>query len=429
MRILAHLLGLQLLSAAITAQDLQVPYPEALRMAATIAAEPANLAGTSIPTDPNLAQVQALREGQRGLLVLPETRLDAANIVAVAPGTTLAVGQLWLRQLDLLVDGQPLPDEAFHLIEIGTGGERVTLRRCALGVRRGAGPGLELLVFGRTAEPLLAVPVTESVQSQDRPITLGIEPTGGDGGLLRLHLTGRFTANLPLTRATGGQAADGRALLAKAMAPELLPMAGFEVASRESIRRPADGEGVSLGIIPGQRRVNSGTRAEIAVDYPFVEGDTVRYAWRFRLPTGTASDAPKNRWWLMGQWHVQPDKRSGETTWEARHALSPPVMLGYGVLDGQDALVLSYGVEAKPVLPMIPFARGVWHRIEAEITWSRGAAGRATILLNGTQVAVASGPNMQNAYQHYLKIGQYRHPEIAGESWIDLAGLEIRTVR
>jgi len=423
-----RLFGFFILATSLAAEDIHVPDPEALRLAAAIATEPANLAGTVVPTDPDLGQIQALRERQRGLFVLPNNRLDATIIAGVAPGASASIGQLWLRGLDLLVAGRPLPDDAFHCFEITAGRERARLRRCSLSVRRQAGGGLELLVFGRAAEPLQAVPLAESVQPQARPIILGLKPTGADGGMLRLGLVGRFEAHLSLAHATVAQAETMQALLAAVMAPELLPMAGIEVATRENIRRVADGGGLSLGIIPGQRQVNGGTRAEIAVDYPFAEGDTVRYAWRFRLSAGTASDAPKNRWWLLGQWHVQPDKRAGETAWGAQHALSPPVMLGYGVLDGRDVLALTYGVEPKPVLPAISFDRGVWNRITAEITWSRGAAGQAKILLNGTQVAAASGPNMQNAYQHYLKFGQYRHPGIAGESWIDLAELEIRTI-
>lgn len=219
-----------------------------------------------------------------------------------------------------------------------------------------------------------------------------------------------------------------RALLMRAVTPALLPFAGFEVAGLGNIRPCPDGQGLSLGIVPGQRQVNGGTRAEIAVDLPWDEGDILVYSWRFRLPASVAADAPLQRWWLVGQWHVQPDPRAGES-WDARHALSPPVALGFGQVDGRDCLVLNYGVEPRPVLPPIWIRRGVWQAIEAEITWSRGAAGRALIRLDGRQVAAIQGANMQNGYRHYFKFGQYRHPGIAGESWIDLAGLTIRPVR
>jgi hypothetical protein len=223
-------------------------------------------------------------------------------------------------------------------------------------------------------------------------------------------------------------AAEVRAMLSRAVAADLLPFSGFEVAGRDNVRPCADGEGLSLGLAPGQRRVNGGLRAEVVVDAPWVEGDTVLYSWRFRLPAGVAADVPLQRWWIIGQWHVQPDPRQGES-WDGRHGLSPPVCLGFGQVDGRDALVLNYGVEPRPVLPPIWFQREVWQTIEAEITWSRGAAGRALIRLAGRQVAAAHGPNMQNGYRHYFKFGQYRHPGIAGESWIDLAGLTIRRMR
>ena len=79
---------------------------------------------------------------------------------------------------------------------------------------------------------------------------------------------------------------------------------------------------------------------------------------------------------------------------------------------------------------LIPFSRGVWHRLVVEITWSRTAAGRAAVYLDDAAVAahVANGPNMHNAYQHYLKVGSYRHPEIPGDVWVHLREVAIRRI-
>lgn len=34
-------------------------------------------------------------------------------------------------------------------------------------------------------------------------------------------------------------------------------------------------------------------------------------------------------------------------------------------------------------------------------------------------------PNLHNAYQHYLKLGMYRHPDIKTDNWIYLDDLTI----
>jgi hypothetical protein len=43
-----------------------------------------------------------------------------------------------------------------------------------------------------------------------------------------------------------------------------------------------------------------------------------------------------------------------------------------------------------------------------------------------TAVAAGSGPNMHNDFQHYLKVGMYRHREIQGDNWIYLRDIAIK---
>ena len=41
--------------------------------------------------------------------------------------------------------------------------------------------------------------------------------------------------------------------------------------------------------------------------------------------------------------------------------------------------------------------------------------------------AVIDGPNRHNDFQHYLKLGMYRHSEIVTDNWIYLDDLTITT--
>jgi Polysaccharide lyase len=215
----------------------------------------------------------------------------------------------------------------------------------------------------------------------------------------------------------------------------LLEYAHLDVASLKGVALNGEGQNKHLGlhIFPGQSKLHGGIRAEICVDYPFVQGETVRYSWRFMLPKDFISDAPKNRWWLIGQWHDQPNKKLGET-WEAFPSFSPPVLLGLGELEGKPAITLSYGptnseVKQRVVGPVF-LERGKWHSIIFVIRWSQGPEGKASMFLDdlSNPAMSAEGPNMNNDYRPYLKLGMYRHPDISTDNWIYVDDLEISKV-
>ena len=207
--------------------------------------------------------------------------------------------------------------------------------------------------------------------------------------------------------------------------------AHLEVPALDNLRALSDGSGGFLGFrnYQGQPVVNNGVRAEGTVDFPFREGQTVRYSWRFGITKDFQSD-PANRWWLFGDLHDQPDASLGQT-WADYQPHSPSIGLGYGRINGQDQLALIYGAPNPSTRGLVPFARGVWHRVALEITWSRGADGQVALYLDDATrpVLQASGPNMYNAYQHYLKVGSYRDPAIPGDSWVYVRDLKVERVR
>lgn len=217
--------------------------------------------------------------------------------------------------------------------------------------------------------------------------------------------------------------------LSAVVPPDLVGFSNLEVAGYEnlSIQTSAGEPFLQFQMSPTQARVNKGNRAELSVDYPFVVGDTVEYSWRLRIPHGSATDAGRNRWWLLAQWHDQPDIRHNQT-WANYPENSPSIALGYGVVNGQDTLSLTYGAPYQSNISYTTLERGVWHDLRAEITWSGAPDGKAVIYLDGVEFASAQGRNMYNSYQHYFKIGTYRHPEIRVSSQIDLDDVSIRHI-
>jgi len=120
------------------------------------------------------------------------------------------------------------------------------------------------------------------------------------------------------------------------MPDSLLEFAHVEVPAVENVAIQSAGadEHLGLHLFAGQKKLNGGIRAEISIDYPHQPGDTVHYAWRFMVPKGFQSDAPQNRWWIIGQWHDQPNRDRGEN-WDGFPSRSPPVLLGSGELNDQ----------------------------------------------------------------------------------------------
>lgn len=213
------------------------------------------------------------------------------------------------------------------------------------------------------------------------------------------------------------------------LVPEpLLPHARLEVPSLNNIERRQEGtvHHLSLHLFPGQAKLHNGIRAEVTLDPPHREGETLRYEWHFRLPPDFQSDAPQNRWWIIGQWHDQPDQTKGET-WEGFPSRSPPLLVGLGEISGRMALGIEYGPTQAQKHGPLYIDRGVWHHIAFIIHWSQKDDGSAQVFLDDMQQPVVTfhGRNMHNGYQHFLKLGMYRHPGIDQASTIQLSRLNV----
>lgn len=219
------------------------------------------------------------------------------------------------------------------------------------------------------------------------------------------------------------------AFLTVVMPGPLLSVSHLEVADRSAVQvgQAEDQRWLALGVRPGQAKVNRGIRAELSVDAPFIPGEILTYAWRFRLAAPFPADSA-NRWWLIAQWHDQPDPRLGET-WADFPGRSPPVLIGIGEIDG----VIHAGLRVGPTTAGqdqqaagdVVIDRDRWYSASLSVRWSQGADGWVRLVIDDEEVASVTGPNLNNAYQHYWKLGMYRHPDIDGEAWIHLADVAI----
>lgn len=222
--------------------------------------------------------------------------------------------------------------------------------------------------------------------------------------------------------------------LRAAIDPALFEYTDIEAPTLDNVRivKASDGQpALELRLYPGQPLTNNGIRTEVSIDYPFVEGETVIYEWQVRLVSPFPADELK-RWWVMGQWHDQPDRTRGET-WDGFPVNSPPILFGFGEQEGKPAFGVFYGMP-HVMIDSFEVQPDTWVRIQARITWSRSSKGAARVEIDGLKqsakpvVISGKGANMLNGFQHYFKIGMYRHREIMLENRMQIRGVKIWTV-
>lgn len=167
---------------------------------------------------------------------------------------------------------------------------------------------------------------------------------------------------------------------------------------------------------PGER-VSNGNRAEILHDNGDRPGSQ---AWSFLVPRDFVDTEWRPRLWqCVGQWHDQPDPQRGET-WATFPGHSPAIALYYTSKHGVPALELWYGAKMQQdIVAVAPIRKGEWLDVVFHIGWSSGATGFVEAWLNGQPLITPQrpqhrvfGPNMWNAYPHFLKVGLYRTSEI-----------------
>lgn len=192
--VLTLLIGLPLAQA----QE-RLSQEQALRLAKLVGADTNQLQHTPIPTSVDLEKAVAMRDGEFGGLVLPEARLSA-EALAKAGEKVLAIGQLWLRGLTPMRDGEGVPEAKLRIATVKTQeGDEVKAPQCALGVQKNSAGELELLVFGKDKEPVLKVALKKIDTKQESPLEVDAE-RGSESAQVRLKILGKYEAAFKVTQ-------------------------------------------------------------------------------------------------------------------------------------------------------------------------------------------------------------------------------------
>jgi hypothetical protein len=184
------------IAAAAQAQEI-LPREEAMKigMIATLQAPPSM--NTPIEVDADLKRPLAGRDGDYGVLILPETKLTA-GVIEAAGKQPIPLGQLWMRRLTPMVDGSPVDASRLQVVSIQHEGETHRVPLCLLGARRTDAGALELVVYSKGREPLVRAPLQKTERKQSLPIEITAERES-DSGRLTLHFAGRYSATLTVT--------------------------------------------------------------------------------------------------------------------------------------------------------------------------------------------------------------------------------------
>ena len=192
------LLALTLLSTlALASAQEKLSREETLRYAFVVAGDLKQLQATPIPTDVDIKQPVAVRDGDFGGMVLPEAKLNA-EAIAKAGEKVVPVGQVWLRKLTPMQDGDAVGASKLRMVTLTHEGDQVKVAQCALGVQRNGSGSLELLVFGKDKEPVVKVPLKTMDAKQDVPIDLSAERES-DSGKVTLKILGKYSATISVT--------------------------------------------------------------------------------------------------------------------------------------------------------------------------------------------------------------------------------------
>jgi hypothetical protein len=193
-----NLLVLALLAALplANAQE-KLPKEEALTYAKWVGADAKQLNGTPIATEVDLQQPVAVKEEPYGGMVLPQKDLKA-EALAKAGDAAVPIGQLWLLKLTPMQDGSGISQDRLRLATVQADGEQIIAPQCALAVKRNAAGNLELLVYGKSKEPVLTAALKPIEAKQASPLELDAE-RDGDSGKLTLKILGKYQASFSVT--------------------------------------------------------------------------------------------------------------------------------------------------------------------------------------------------------------------------------------
>ncbi len=181
-----------------TAAQERIEPEQARKFARLFVEQSAKVPHLQLKIDADPDQPFGLKDEDMGAMVIPQKKLAAGDLTK-AGNAIVPLGQLWLRNLTLVVKDEALPNDKLRIVTITANGQDHSLPLFLLGVR-GKGANLELVVYGPGKEPLLVAPLQKSSSTHELPLELDGEKGNNNRGTLTIKVLGQYQAQLTLAK-------------------------------------------------------------------------------------------------------------------------------------------------------------------------------------------------------------------------------------
>lgn len=163
---------------------------EARHYASLTRHDPRGLNNLPLAIKADLHNAFGIYEGDYGGLFIPDADFTAQSLSQVQTEPK-PVGELWLRNLAPMKNGWAASERDLFVVDVQASSERLMVPCCPLAVRRNQSGALELLLYGKSPEPLLTLPMGRIDRAGAQPVMMRAERQP-DSGLVTIELFGKY---------------------------------------------------------------------------------------------------------------------------------------------------------------------------------------------------------------------------------------------
>jgi hypothetical protein len=186
------------LAGLVAGQD-RLSQEEARRYAKACVEQLGDLGDAQVATDVDAEKAVAVRGEGGGAMAVPDKKLSTEKL-AKAGKDVVPVGQVWLRKWTVVAGGKAVADDRLRVVTVKVDGQDRPMPLLLVGVRPKGEKDLELVAYGKDAEPLLTLPLKRVDFVQEPPVELEWRRGEKDADALTLTVLGKYQAVLPVTR-------------------------------------------------------------------------------------------------------------------------------------------------------------------------------------------------------------------------------------
>jgi hypothetical protein len=151
---------------------------------------PILLANAPLHVEADLEKAVAIAMDDLGGLLIP--RIDLSEGSESDVGTEpIAIGELWLRNLTLEKNGWGISSSQLNVVIVNTEEGRVRAPRCILAVSKTDDNKPVLMIYGKSEQPLLTLPLSKVQKHQAKPLDM----VASDDGKVDLCINGQYQAS------------------------------------------------------------------------------------------------------------------------------------------------------------------------------------------------------------------------------------------